>query len=553
MTNFKLFISLAFVLALTIVGIGAWQNQLVAHSEPILAKWTQLVPARHQLDLGGEIIMRPPAALVRAVLPAAASCPGVRVDRPDGPALPMRRRDNPRPKHFPIVVCEALVPPTENVGRLYFPDSSYLPVPQFRRLYEEFGGFRRMIFLGDTGCRGYQSTEDKRQTCQTDNWPFAQIATHAAETGTNGAADPFVVIHVGDYVYRDRDTWQLWQKEFFEPAQPLLEAASWIMLRGNHESCSFPPPNSANGWLLLFGTEPDGSTHRCPDTQTVDFRRPYVVDIARDLQLGIVDTGDAFHFGKKPVPERPRSDPVTAFGFGELSENRDLWLVTHVPLWGIAGPSELSEKETATGAHAGFKEDSVKIQAIANGRLPGNLRAVISGDLHYFQLVGQGDKGVPQFVVGNGGVKLDELPEPAAHRPGRDPAPAANHELIKKMTWTTVGRHGYVLACRAPASSRPSGPAPVGTRPRSDDGSQTPETSPRARPEIEGTQESWTFMLWAGREDGGEEFHLHPGLPAGHVWDVAPMPCVLGPESPECTPAARTSEADSEFVQARCF
>src|SRR5438309_1335623 len=68
------------------------------------------------------------------------------------------------------------------------------------------------------------------------SWPFATIARLAA------AKHPDLVIHVGDYHYRESpcpadrlgcagsphgDNWAVWQKDLFDPAAPLLAAAPW--------------------------------------------------------------------------------------------------------------------------------------------------------------------------------------------------------------------------------------------------------------------------------------------------------------------------------------
>ena len=111
-----------------------------------------------------------------------------------------------------------------------------------------------MIF-GDTGCR---LKGDEIQDCDKPaEWPFAQVARLAA------AHRPDLVIHVGDYYYRESpcpagrtgcagspwgDNWNSWNADFFEPAAPLLKAAPWVMVRGNHEDCARGGP----GWFMLL-------------------------------------------------------------------------------------------------------------------------------------------------------------------------------------------------------------------------------------------------------------------------------------------------------------
>ena len=113
--------------------------------------------------------------------------------------------------------------------------------------------------LGDTGCRIKGAT---LQACNDPaQWPFPQVAAAAA------SLKPDLVIHVGDYLYRESacppgnqgcagspwgDNWTTWQADFFTPAQPLLAAAPIVLARGNHEDCKRAGP----GWLRLQGPPP---------------------------------------------------------------------------------------------------------------------------------------------------------------------------------------------------------------------------------------------------------------------------------------------------------
>ena len=111
----------------------------------------------------------------------------------------------------------------------------------------------QLLTLGDTGCRG-----GGRQNCSdwqgSDDWPLRQIA------GVGAQLAPDLVIHVGDFRYfRENtpgyttDTWQLWQKDFFPLAQPLLLAAPWATARGNHEGCGNATLAFGIGYFQFFG------------------------------------------------------------------------------------------------------------------------------------------------------------------------------------------------------------------------------------------------------------------------------------------------------------
>ena len=88
------------------------------------------------------------------------------------------------------------------------------------------------------------------------------------------AKRPDLVIHVGDYYYRvsacpvgragcagspHGDNWPTWQAELFDPGAPLLAAAPWVVVRGNHEVCRRGGP----GWFRLL--DPYPARADCPD------------------------------------------------------------------------------------------------------------------------------------------------------------------------------------------------------------------------------------------------------------------------------------------------
>lgn len=98
----------------------------------------------------------------------------------------------------------------------------------------------RIVVIGDTGCR----RETGKEPCDPSHWPFAAVAKAASREHAQ------LVIHVGDYFYRDFDcphaadpavdecdTWQTWKTDFFDHARPLLAEAPWLFIRGNHEDC----------------------------------------------------------------------------------------------------------------------------------------------------------------------------------------------------------------------------------------------------------------------------------------------------------------------------
>ena len=156
-------------------------------------------------------------SVVRAITDNA--CPKVRFDS-GKIATNVRSEINQKfdvevPAAFPVRVCEVPVPAGSITGTL---GEKALPLARPNP--------RRIVVIGDSGCR---VEKEKIQNCKNpDEWPFARIAAAAA------AARPDLVIHVGDYEYRAALCPAGEEKaDFFEPAQPLLEAAPWIMVQAS--------------------------------------------------------------------------------------------------------------------------------------------------------------------------------------------------------------------------------------------------------------------------------------------------------------------------------
>ena len=54
------------------------------------------------------------------------------------------------------------------------------------------------------------------------------------------------------------DNWAVWQNDFFDPAAPLLAAAPWVLVRGNHELCR----RGGHGWFRFLDRLPMERTCR---------------------------------------------------------------------------------------------------------------------------------------------------------------------------------------------------------------------------------------------------------------------------------------------------
>ena len=166
---------------------------------------------------------------------------------------------------------------------------------------------QRILVFGDTGCRLDRNTQ---QDCNDPAaWPFAKIAAAAAK------ARPDLVVHVGDYHYRElpcpaersgcaHSPWgygfDAWYADFFDPAAPLFAAAPWIMVRGNHEDCA----RAGEGWIRFLDWLPASTICR-------DLTGIFVARLG-DFGIVVVDGARA---------EDPKDD------IGALAWQRAAWLL----------------------------------------------------------------------------------------------------------------------------------------------------------------------------------------------------------------------------------
>jgi Calcineurin-like phosphoesterase len=344
-----------------------------------------LLPPAHAADLPGSWVeLASDGGLdIRAIVAPGMPCPKVVADEA---ALTAKTRGAADP-NYPVQICIAH---TAVGARAITVDG--LPVPALPP------DIKRIVVIGDTGCR---LKGDFVQDCDDPaKWPFAQVARLAA------ARRPDLVIHVGDYHYRETpcpqsrpgcagtpygDNWPVWQKDFFEPAAPLLAAAPWVMVRGNHELCS----RGGHGWFRLLDPHVDAD-------QCVDTTAPYALNL-RSLNLLIFDSADA--------------DDATT-NAGKVSAYREqlqvllgdtpphAWLLTHRPVWALVQGPDAKPGDTLNATE----------QAALRGLVPSNLDMVLSGHVHDFSSYEFGLGRPAQLVVGEGGDANDAITQPV--KPG---------------------------------------------------------------------------------------------------------------------------------------
>jgi hypothetical protein len=362
-------------------------------------------PVEHAYLMRGEGSLLLARALVQG-----AQCPSVAVDgqklrmqvrTPAGevPARPVAQGLT-KPARFDLTVCEATLPAGARSARVASID---LPVPA--------AAPQRIVVIGDTGCRMKQS-EDAFQPCHDSAaWPFAQVARSAA------AQKPDLVIHVGDYHYRESpcpagqqacagSPWgfgqDTWTADFFQPAQPLLRAAPWVFVRGNHESCA----RAGQGWFRFLDAAPWSAARSCDDPARdaeAAHTPPFAVDLDEHTRLVVFDSS-----------EQAGAAPVFASEFAQVDALAQAAahaiFVSHHPVLGLGLPTKgkpiQAESKTMLSA----------LQAAHGGALFATpVELALHGHVHLFEALGYTPGGTPTFVLGNSGSMTegalpDQLP-----------------------------------------------------------------------------------------------------------------------------------------------
>lgn len=345
---------------------------------------------------------------VRVVVPSdVAACPELVAD---GKTIEARQR-GASDGAFPITVCSATVPLATK--QLTVGGNAVPTIP---------ATVNRIVVFGDTGCRIEGSTaqdcDDKKQ------WPFPVIAKDAA------GRKPDLVIHVGDYYYREDacpagnkgckdsphgDDWGAWKADFFEPAAPLLEAAPWVMVRGNHELCQ----RGGKGWTRLL--DPRADAGDCTDTSP-----PYSVH-AGGLDLMVFDSADA-------VDQKPDAKKVAVYAaqFAQLLANAPAhsWLLTHRPVWAPAQNNKPGQTVNQT------------LQAAIKGHVPPGLDMVVSGHLHDFTSYAFGPRRPSQLIAGMGGDTMLNLANQPLTGAGIDGMKTTKGFALKRFGFFIMERQG---------------------------------------------------------------------------------------------------------------
>lgn len=298
---------------------------------------------------------------------------------------------------FDVRTCEAVWPAGVARARVAGRD---VPAPRAE--------IRRIAIVADTGCR-MKASENAFQPCNDpQKWPFAQVAQSAA------ALKPDLVIHIGDIHYREspcpqgnpgcaNSPWgyggDTWQADLFTPAKPLLAAAPWVFVRGNHESCF----RAGQGWFRFIDAQPWREARSCNDPALdgdADYSAPYAVPIAPDTQLVVFDSSKT---SGKPYTVGDRSFGLYAEqlqAVARLTQQMPTnFFLSHHPL--LAAAPGRAAGPFKPGGNAGLQS---VFGALHPQRLfPDGVSVAMHGHVHLFEAISFKSAHPASLVMGNSG------------------------------------------------------------------------------------------------------------------------------------------------------
>lgn len=376
-------------------------------------------------------------------------CPLIKINRE--PALRMEMRaaagtipqrpmnsEHPKPAEFPVSTCEKILPPDTHSASI-----NGRPLPLGKT------DAQRIVVIGDTGCRVSQFSKAYQACNDPAQYPFAKIAELAANW------KPDLVIHVGDYYYREdpcpadeqgcKDTpwgggYTTWVQELFKPGKKLFAEAPWVMVRGNHETCQ----NGGQGWWRFLDPRPLVTGRDCNDPANDNmgnFSDPYAIPIDHETQLIVADTSNS---GKKAIqPGNIRFEKYQDLyrKLTDLAQQAKYNIALfHQPILGFAANER--KPDAPFGGNVGIQS----VFSTLNPQLfPSSVNMLLSGDYHSWEQVSFSTEHPTQFVVGFSGTQLDApLPKNISMlaAAGATPAPGAKIEDISVWPWGD--RFGYM-------------------------------------------------------------------------------------------------------------
>lgn len=298
---------------------------------------------------------------------------------------------------FDVLSCETDWPAGARSARVAGRD---VPAPR--------ADIKRIVIVADTGCR-MKASDKAFQACNDGKeWPWAQVAQSAAAT------KPDLVIHIGDIHYRESPCpagnvgcagspwgygYDTWWADLFHPAKALLEAAPWVFVRGNHESCF----RAGQAWFRFVDSQRFTAARSCDDPkldEDADFSKPYAVSIGPLTQLVVFDSSKASgkpYSAKDPAFAKYNANLIAVDALTQ--QKPQSFFLSHHPLLAIA-PGKGTDK-IKPGGTAGLLS---VFEASNRTRLfPEGIAMAMHGHLHYFEAISFKTAHPTSLVMGNSG------------------------------------------------------------------------------------------------------------------------------------------------------
>ncbi|MEU6082065.1 metallophosphoesterase [Streptomyces sp. NPDC047108] len=352
------------------------------------------------------------------------TCPWVRYTDPAGvrSGHPMLRVSTPLGQDFPTTVCElgpvplgssdAVIDRTTVRAAVLHPANGRLPLPTWTSATRP----GRIAVIGDSGCDVPVTGVVQNCADHQNGWPFQRIADSAATV-----TRPDLVVHTGDYLYRedpgrendpaanpgcttlaDHGSWACVVADFFRPAERLLGTSPVVLARGNHEDCNNIQQGGAGGAWFRYLADQLRSNNSCSRYS------PPAAIRAGTLNLINLDSSYADPADNGSTAQRD----IYAAQFETVNQDaqqhpaHDYFVVTHKPVWMVK----------AAGFPVGNVEwvTPVLDEAVARttlGRLRDNVRMVLSGHIHLYQMLAFNTARPPQLTVGSSGATLVNGPD----------------------------------------------------------------------------------------------------------------------------------------------
>ena len=369
------------------------------------------------------VLMGPDGTAVARAITTASTCPAISFDggAPVQMAVHAAAAVEPirptayddfysQPAAFPVTTCDAAIPAgTAHVAL----GQRALPAPR-----RHVG---KIAILGDSGCRMKmkKSSAGQYQDCNDPTaWPFQAIA------GVVAAMQPDLVVHVGDFHYRETacpagtpcagiDTWGFgwssWEPDFFTPAARLMAAAPWVVVRGDHETCD----RGGQGWWRFLDPRPPRPGQDCnaaADDWIGNYSEPYVVPLDDDLAAVILDTGSVGEPYGSPAEQSALYTQQVQRGFALASPFTHSLFLNHQPILAYNSPGSGSGEAPPPAKPGNELLQGVLKWIYGEMLFPGAVDAVLSGHVHLAQVTGWTEGLPPTFVAGNSGTNLVTFP-----------------------------------------------------------------------------------------------------------------------------------------------